>query len=521
MADVFSDAVREFAAVVGEDWVYTGSSARALYRDDYSPFAGSEDDPVPAAVVAPASTQEVQQFVKICSDRGIPFWTISTGKNLGFGGAAPMKSNMITLDLKRMNRIIEVNENQAYVVVEPGVSFLDLYRHIQAKGIKLWMNVPSPGWGSVLANSLEHGTGYAFQGDHFQNLCGMEVVLPTGDILRTGMGAMENPAQWHTLKYSLGAHLDGLFAQSNLGVVTRAGCWLMPEPEAFISAMVKTYGMEDLIPLVDLTRDMRLRSLLQGSVRISVGMTDLAHDESFDLTGFDAINSPAEMERAMLSVMKEKNLGTWHARMGFYGSEKIVRAQWEEVQNSFRAISGAQFSAEFFRTPLQNPHQLDVKTKLIAGIPSLADWVTNGRIQGHMLDSPVLPADGAAALKAHQLATRIHADFGRPFNGSEMLNRTPRELLMTMGAEIYKNDRAENEKSLALFRQINEEFAKFGWGEVRAHPALMGVVQESYSWNNHAQRRVNEILKDALDPAGVMAPGKNGIYPQRMRETRS
>ena len=515
--DALDKAVQAFRKVVGEQWVYTSAVSRDLYRDDYSPFSGTEQEPVPSAAVAPKNTEEVQRIVEICNQLRIPFWVISTGKNLGFGGAAPMRSDMITLDLKRMNRIIEVNEKQAYAVVEPGVSFLDLYRHIQARGLKLWMTVPSPGWGSVIANSLEHGSGYGFQGDHIMSLCGLEVVLPTGELLRTGMGAMANASQAHNIKYSVGAHLDGLFAQSNLGVVTRAGYWLMPEPQAFASATIKVYGLEDLIPLVDLATQLRLKGAIGSSVRIGVGLTDLAHDPEFNRSALDALVDPAEMQKALLAVMQQKNLGAWHARMGFYGSPNLIRAQWEEVRTAYEQIPNVQFDYQQYEVPLANPEQLDVKTKLIAGVPSLADWVTNGRVEGHILNSPVLPADGESALRAHRLATQVHQEFGRAFGGAEMLSRTPREILMTMGAEIFKSDPAANNVTIRLFKQLSIEFAKQGWGEIRAHPALMESVQNTYGWNNHAMRRVNERLKDSLDPLGVMAPGKNGIYPRRMR----
>ncbi len=515
--DALAAALRAFANIVGKQWVYTSEAARDLYRDDYSPFAGTQQEPVPAAAVAPKNTREVQQVVQVCNQYNVPFWVISTGKNLGFGGAAPMHSGMITLDLKRMNRIIEVNERQAYAVVEPGVSFLDLYRHLQEKGLKLWMTVPSPGWGSVIANSLEHGSGYGFQGDHIESLCGLEVVLPTGELLRTGMGAMDKGESWHSTKYSVGAHLDGLFAQSNLGIVTRAGYWLRPEPQAFASATVKVYGQQDLVPLIDLSTQLRLQGMIGSSVRYSVGLTDLAHDREFNRSGLDAITDAVARGKAMLGVMKEKNLGAWHARMGFYGSPDLIRAQWDEVRSSLGQISGVQFEFQQFETPLVNPHQLDVKTKLLAGVPSLADWVTNGRVDGHILNSPLLPSDGEAALDAHRLAVRVHANFGREFAGAEMLSRTPRQILMTMGAEIFKNDPVANEVTINLFKQLSIEFAKRGWGEIRAHHALMKTVQDGYGWNNHAMRRVNETLKDALDPGGLMAPGKNGIYPRRMR----
>ena len=94
------------------------------------------------------------------------------------------------LDLHRMNRILDINEEYGYAVVEPGVSFFDLYEEIQRRGLSLWPSVPAIGWGSVLGNTLDRGFGYTPNGEHSQSQCGMEVVLPNGDLLRTGMGAM-------------------------------------------------------------------------------------------------------------------------------------------------------------------------------------------------------------------------------------------------------------------------------------------------------------------------------------------
>jgi 4-cresol dehydrogenase (hydroxylating) len=87
-----------------------------------------------------------------------------------------------------MNRILEVNADFGYALVEPGVSYFDLYEHIQAKGLKLWLDVPDPGWGSVVGNALDHGVGYTPYGDHFGMQCGMEVVLANGEVVRLGLG---------------------------------------------------------------------------------------------------------------------------------------------------------------------------------------------------------------------------------------------------------------------------------------------------------------------------------------------
>jgi FAD/FMN-containing dehydrogenase len=91
-----------------------------------------------------------------------------------------------------MNKIIEVNAEYGYAVVEPGVSFFDLYEEIQRRGLDLWPSCPAIGWGSVIGNTLDRGFGYTPNGEHPQSQCGLEVVLPNGDLLRTGMGAMKD-----------------------------------------------------------------------------------------------------------------------------------------------------------------------------------------------------------------------------------------------------------------------------------------------------------------------------------------
>lgn len=69
-----------------------------------------------------------------------------------YGGPAPRVAGSVALSLNRMNRILEVNEKLAYVVVEPGVTFFDIYDHFQKHKINLWISVPALGWGSVLGN---------------------------------------------------------------------------------------------------------------------------------------------------------------------------------------------------------------------------------------------------------------------------------------------------------------------------------------------------------------------------------
>ena len=89
-----------------------------------------------------------------------------------------------------MNKVLEIDESARYAVVEPGVRWFDLYDAIQAGGHKLWLSIADLGWGSVIGNTLDHGVTYLPYGADMSAQCGLEVVLPNGELMRTGMGAM-------------------------------------------------------------------------------------------------------------------------------------------------------------------------------------------------------------------------------------------------------------------------------------------------------------------------------------------
>src|SRR5271155_398561 len=236
----FAAATNHFEKAVGAQWVFTQDEDVDLYKDAFSPFLGEPEERVASAAVAPDGVEQVQQIVKIANQYKVPLYPISTGRNLGYGGSAPAYSGSVVLDLKRMNRILEVNEDNAFALVEPGVSYFDLYRYISERKLKLWIDCPDPGWGSVIGNALDRGGGYTrpqFR-NHFDAHCGMEVVLPTGEMMRTGMGALPNAKSWQQYKSGFGPWIDGMFSQSNFGIVTKMGFWLMPEPEAYMTGVV-------------------------------------------------------------------------------------------------------------------------------------------------------------------------------------------------------------------------------------------------------------------------------------------
>jgi FAD/FMN-containing dehydrogenase len=121
----FNSALGEFRSAVGADWVFSSDEDVALYRDSYSIYWGEPEERVASAAVAPTKVEEVQQVVRIANKYRIPLYPISTGRNLTYGGSAPTLRGSVVVDLKRMNRVLEVDEKRHFALVEPGVSYID------------------------------------------------------------------------------------------------------------------------------------------------------------------------------------------------------------------------------------------------------------------------------------------------------------------------------------------------------------------------------------------------------------
>jgi len=523
----FAEAIRQFEASVGKDWVFTSDEDVSGYRDAYSPFLGEPDEIVASAAVAPDGVEQVQQVVRTANRYKIPLYPISTGRNLGYGGSAPVLSGSVVLDLKRMNRILEVSERNAYALVEPGVSYFDLYRYIQEKGLKLFMDVPDPGWGSLVGNALDHGAGYTplpFR-DHFESHCGMEVVLANGDLLRTGMGAIPKAQTWQQFKFGIGPYVDGLFSQSNFGVVTKMGFWLMPQPEAYRVATVRVPKYNDIIPFVDIMA----RLMNSGTINCHIWIESPVYNGPSDPARDALVDKPEggssdEWDR----YAADRKIPFWGCPFSFYGLQKVIDAQWENVKEEFSAIPGATFEeGESYRFPLTPEQTERVGERSKLGIPSLGVFSLGARSpanptpnNGHLWLASVIPMTGEAVLEAQRVFTKAFREWGVTPSVGLPQSYHWRAFVLLYGFPIT-NDAETNKKNRATFDRMLRLAADHGWGEYRTHTAFMDTAMSAYSFNNHALLRFHETLKDAVDPNGILSAGRYGIWPREMRKSKS
>ncbi len=215
----FDVGLKRLKGMLG-DAVLTGHDELIPYKRDASYFEGE----LPAAVVIPQSAEQISEIMKICSEYDIPITPRGGGTSLT-GSSVPAERSIV-LSLKKMNKIIEVNTGDRYVVVEPGITIDELNSYLSKLN---YMYPPDPGssiaatvGGSIMTNA--GGLRGAMYGATKEWVLGLEVVLSNGEIIKTG-GTV--------LKRSEGYDLTALFigSEGTLGIVTRAILKITPKPE--------------------------------------------------------------------------------------------------------------------------------------------------------------------------------------------------------------------------------------------------------------------------------------------------
>lgn len=214
----------ELKAIVGEKYVSKEPEELYIYSSDPGTMPPSKPD----YVVMPGTVEEVQKIVLLANKYRIP--VVPMGGALALSGIVRPLKGGIVVDMKRMDRIVEVNEKARYAVIEAGVSEGKLKAYLQKNHPNLRLSTPdAPPIATVAANALIHGSGRLSQiyGFHSEMITGIEVVLPSGEICRIGSCSLS--PYWFSR--SPLPDLAGLFIGwfGRTGIVTKLGIKLFPK----------------------------------------------------------------------------------------------------------------------------------------------------------------------------------------------------------------------------------------------------------------------------------------------------
>ena len=477
-------------------------------RDTYLDHFGTDQTVhVSSAAVAPIDVEEIQAIVRIANEFKIPLWPISRGKNFGYGSAAPVLSGSIVLDLSRMKKI-EMDVEKGTVLVEPGVGFYDLFDYVEENDIPFWISPIGNSLGSVAGNALDRGVGYTPYGDHASRIHGMEVVLPEGDLVRTGMGAMADSENWQIHPYGFGPHWDQMFVQSNFGIVTKVGMWLMPKPESIVNLDIELDKADDLGWAIDTLAPMRRSGLLQQSPSLGNWLRAAAVLTNRD----DWYDKPGALPDEVIDAIRQAfGLGWWSINLRFYGHPDVTAANAKVVRDIFEAKSSYPVEQGLWLPGMPREQEP------FSGVPitfPLQNSAWHGGRGAHVGFSPVLPQDGDKALAQFHRTYDRYKEFGMDYHGSFALGERH---ITNVNQVLFNKDDADMVARVdQFFKAMVEDAGVQRYGEYRAHITYMDLIADSYDFNDHALRRLNERVKNALDPNGIIAPGKSGIWPSAM-----
>lgn len=528
----------EWASVVGEEHVVVAPDRRA--EAETATFVTTQSVP---AIIRPANREEVQECLRIANRDGIPVYPVSSGKNWGYGSRVPAESGSVLLDLGRMNRIVDFDEDLAYVTVEPGVTQQQLFDFLQSRNSQLWMDASgsSPNC-SLVGNVMERGFGHTPYGDHFSHICGMEVVLPNGECISTGLARFSNAKAASLYRWGIGPSLDGLFSQSNLGIVTRMTIWLMPKPQYFEAFFFRCDQEQDLAPALDALRPLRLNGTLRSAIHIGNDYKILGGIQQYP---WDAMGGRTPLSAECLANLRQKlNFGAWNGSGGLYGTPKQVAEAKRLVKE---ALAGKVGKLQFL-----NDSKLRMASRFAGAYRLMTGWDLTRALElvrpvlGLMQGVPTAqPLAGAYWRKRMPAPADPHPDRDRcgllwcapivPLHGKQAMELTKlvRETMLSHGFEpmisltmiteramasvvsiIYDRDvPGEDERAMECYLKLMDSLHEHGYYSYRLGIQSMAEMNRPAGYQHLLQ-----TIKSAVDPNGILAPKRyqvcNGGEPR-------
>lgn len=497
----FAGVMKAFRGVVGDAWVFGDEEAVAPWAKSYVPDPAHRY--IPVGAVCPETTEQVQEIVRIANAYKQPLWTVSTGKNMGYGMATPATPGQVVLDLKRMNRILEVDAELGTCLLEPGVTYQQLKDYLEDNKIPLWIDVPTVGpIASPVGNTLDRGVGYTPYGEHFMFQCGMEVCLPDGRLMRTGMGSIKGSTAWQAFKWGYGPYVDGLFTQSNFGIVTKMGLWLMPKPPVYKPFMIRHNNMNDVPRIVEAMRPLRVSNLVANGNLMMGAAYQLAMFKRRDSIVADHV--PLD-DATLLKVAKANGLGMWNTYFALYGTQQTVAAIEPIIRAQLTASGGEVMTeAEMEGNPWFHHHKTLMQGGLNLDEIGLLRW--RGAGGGLAWFAPVAAAKGREAEGQTDLARSILEKYGFDYTAAYVIGW--RDLHHILALLYDKSDPVQEQKADACYRELVSRFGERGWASYRTGVNSMDLVAQQYGQVN---RDFNALLKNAIDPNHILSPGKSGI----------
>lgn len=493
------------------------------------------EDLPPSFILKPSDAEEISRILRKAAQTGRSLHVVSRGHNWGYGDRNPGSAGQILLDLSKMNRILEINAELGYAVVEPGVSQGELSSRLRDEGHPWILDATgSDPESSVTGNWLERGFGHTAYGDHEAHGKVLEAVLPDGRRYQPHLGLFERAKVRGIYENDVGPSTERLFYQGNLGIVTRFCVWLMPRPETLLACFIRipdeVRAAQAFERLGRLKREGTIASVphLANTLRV-------LSSEGLPRTGGELLT-----EAELKELRMRKRLGAWNLSIDLSGPSRLAKARRAIIGTELgdlnpvfmdaRRVSLASSAARLFPLPLGVRRNLAMIRKLMdlyAGAPQ--EGFMGSAFLGHpeygriLKDSrPDLTAEGLGLLWISPLFPATSSDFEQVreiiYGGFREFRFEPAATVSLLGTRTAcwisnlgfdKGDRDRVLMAKEAFRTIAGRLIGAGYP-----PYRLGV-RESASMPRAPgaaiHRSVLAGIKSSIDPDQLISPDRWGL----------
>lgn len=427
------------------------------------------------SVLRPESRAEVREIVAVAARHRVPLYPVSTGRNWGLGSGLPVVDGCAVVDLRLMNRILEINTDLRYAVVEPGVTQRQLADALA--GGPCMLNVTGSGADtSVVGNVLERGVGVL--GPRTRDLRALEAVLATGEIVRTGHWSTGDVPEWHHFPPGVGPDVTGLFVQSGFGIVTAAVVGLHPRQHVEL-ALVESRDAE-LVRHVDMLRLLRESQLFRDRIEIN------------------AVDDP---RLAGLPT----GAGNWSTWVALWGEPPVVSVLRDALDKRFADVT-------YYRDDVSAPPPVRTRFRKLAGEPgdeyvsAMVGRPTNAvtidedmSFPGFVCALPAVPFTGRHVRQVVSLARSVDVEVGAR---AHLTFNSVSEHCLEGFLRVPFDRRVETEVAAAhrWVRLAQDRLATNGFRPMRTS------VEHMYHASGHTGLALT--LKQAVDPLDLISPGR-------------
>lgn len=335
--------------------------------------------------------------------------------------------------------------------------------------------------------TVDRGMGFVPTGIHHENMAGLEVVLANGDVVRTGQFAMSTSPSAHLTHLSFGPSIDGLFLQSNLGIVTKLGIHMTPQPQAYMSCTFDMPELDDIETITDVFGAMRRNGTLPTVVYV------------FSLVEWSALTKKRHEywdgegpipEWRLKEMQKELDTGFWTVKWGLYGAPKVLEAQYEEVQRVVAKEAPTGRLRKVIFAGGENGELLEATSVpqpyggMFVGIPSMFSIPMvnyynpkdGGGVGAHGAYSPIIPLDGKRMKDWVHAAKKVYEEHGMDLCCDYFMSN--RHAVMVCMLCFDKTNPKQRQAIENIFNGLFEEGKKRGFAKYRSHINHMGKPDE-------------------------------------------